>query len=94
MDSILRFEKWYSSQCNGSWEHQFGVEIDTLDPGWWVIVDLDETDHQDAQFAGIQIEKSDGGWVHCWKDGSQFFGMGGPMNLNDIIEHFLSFISQ
>ena len=30
-----RLQKWYKSQCNGDWEHSFGIKIETLDnPGW------------------------------------------------------------
>jgi len=35
MDLLEQVEDWYSSQCNGDWEHQYGISIDTLDnPGW------------------------------------------------------------
>ncbi|GHB54781.1 hypothetical protein GCM10010331_48120 [Streptomyces xanthochromogenes] len=30
-----RLQSWYSAQCNGDWEHEWGIKIDTLDnPGW------------------------------------------------------------
>ena len=30
-------QHWYESQCDGDWEHEFGVKIGTLDnPGWMV----------------------------------------------------------
>jgi hypothetical protein len=33
--SILpKLQTWYTEECNGDWEHQFGVDIGTLDnPG-------------------------------------------------------------
>ncbi len=38
-------ENWYSSQCDGSWEHFYGIKIETLDnPGWAVEIDLCETE--------------------------------------------------
>jgi hypothetical protein len=41
-------QEWYKSQCNGDWEHDFGVKIETLDnPGWYVIIDLEDTDLED-----------------------------------------------
>lgn len=95
MDSIVRLQQWYLAQCNGSWEHHFGVKIDTLDnPGWSFIVDLHGTRHQDAPLERIEIEKSENDWLHCWKEESRFLGMGGPVNLNDIIEQFLAFVSR
>jgi Immunity protein 53 len=27
----MSVEEWYSRQCNGEWEHGFGVEIATID---------------------------------------------------------------
>jgi hypothetical protein len=27
--------EWYTKQCNGDWEHSYGIRIDTIDnPGW------------------------------------------------------------
>ena len=41
LDLLLRLQQWYASQCNGDWEHQFGVRVDTLDnSGWPVRIDL------------------------------------------------------
>lgn len=44
-DSIKLLQNWYASQCDGEWEEQYGVKIDTLDnPGWNVRIGLDETE--------------------------------------------------
>jgi hypothetical protein len=33
-DVLTQIEQWYKSNCNGLWEHQFGLRIETLDnPG-------------------------------------------------------------
>jgi hypothetical protein len=51
MDAITRLQMWYLGQCDGSWEHQFGVRIETLDnPGWSVTIDLDGTEYANARF--------------------------------------------
>jgi len=26
-------QDWYLAQCNGDWEHEFGIKIDTLEKG-------------------------------------------------------------
>ncbi len=37
--------KWFEEQCNGDWEHIYGIKIYTLDnPGWAVKIDLYDTD--------------------------------------------------
>nr|TKK07812.1 hypothetical protein SrhCFBP13529_11555 [Stenotrophomonas rhizophila] len=44
MHALDRLQKWYADQCDGDWEHSFGIRIDTLDnPGWTVSVDLTDT---------------------------------------------------
>lgn len=38
---IDRLEDWYQSNCDGDWEHGFGVTIESLDnPGWSLTADL------------------------------------------------------
>ena len=42
--ALSSLQRWYSSQCDGDWEHQLGVEITTLDnPGWLVRIELRHT---------------------------------------------------
>jgi hypothetical protein len=37
MSCIERIQKWYLEQCNGDWEHSYGIEITTMDnPGWYI----------------------------------------------------------
>ena len=38
-------QDWYLKQCDGGWEHEYGIKIETLDnPGWKVIIDLAYTE--------------------------------------------------
>ena len=40
IDRSRKTGDWYLSQCNGDWEHAYGVKIDTLDnPGWTLEVE-------------------------------------------------------
>jgi Immunity protein 53 len=44
MNALQELQQWYQSQCNGDWEHTYGVKIDTLDnPGWSVTIELADT---------------------------------------------------
>jgi hypothetical protein len=32
---LEQIQNWYAGQCDGRWEHSFGIKIETLDnPGW------------------------------------------------------------
>jgi len=42
--TLLWIQKWYKSQCNGDWEHEYGVKIETVDnSGWYVTINLMDT---------------------------------------------------
>jgi len=44
MNALQQLQDWYFAQCNGDWEHRYGVTISTLDnPGWTLEVDLTNT---------------------------------------------------
>jgi hypothetical protein len=35
-DLISWLQRWYTAQCDGGWEHHYGITIGTLDnPGWY-----------------------------------------------------------
>jgi hypothetical protein len=36
--------EWFANQCDGDWEHEFGISLETLDnPGWSLRIDLPRT---------------------------------------------------
>lgn len=88
-DALLGLQQWYESQCNGDWEHQYGISIESQDnPGWRVEIDLKET-----RFAGIpfqRLEERDATrWLLCWIEKDKFIGAGDPTQLSEIIRRFL-----
>lgn len=94
METIQSFQLWYNNQCDGSWEHQYGVLIETLDnPGWAVVVDLEGTDLQSMQMEPVIEEKTEEDWLHCKIDNGKFVGNGGPLKLEAILSLFLSLTS-
>ena len=89
MDPILYLQDWYAAQCDGDWEHQFGVAIDTLDnPGWVVRIDLTDTPLQGQQYDGAVVDRSESDWYRCSVEDRVFKGAGGPLNLADILIEF------
>lgn len=87
LDWLMR---WYEHQCDGDWEHSYGIAIDTLDnPGWSLKIDLNGTAH-DGQVMERQTHDLDHGtdWWTCWTENNQFHGAGGPRKLAALIESF------
>src|SRR5438874_7686272 len=96
MDSMAWLQQWYFEQCNGDWEHQYGVSIDTLDnPRWTLKINLINTTLDKKPFEALKIERSKTDWVFCsvkpWTkswDEHVFEAAGGPFNLEEMIQIF------
>lgn len=87
---------WYRQQCDGDWEHEFGVAIDTLDnPGWSLRIDLAGTQLTGVPFAAVESE--DGGvWFRLWKDDAAIAlqGAGSPEMLPVMLGHFRRWVTE
>lgn len=82
--NLIELQKWYKSKCNGIWEHEYGLTIDTLDnPGWEVQL----SGESGKKTLEIIIENSDEDWFCIKADESKFYGYGGIDNLDIILEY-------
>jgi hypothetical protein len=82
-------QDWYYSQCDGDWEHGEGIKIQTLDnPGWLVLINLDETELEDVHFPQVKEDFSEDNWISCLKREKKFQGAGDPQKLTRIIQIF------
>lgn len=65
-ESITWLAEWYAMQCNGDWEHSYGVSIETLDnPGWSIKIDLSDTALVGRHFQDKIVNRSDHDWLVC-----------------------------
>jgi hypothetical protein len=89
MSSLRALEAWYAAQCDGDWEHSFGITIETLDnPGWAVRIDLADTPLAGRPFEQVRIDRSPDDWLRCSVEAEVFKGAGGPGNLHEIVDVF------
>lgn len=90
MNALHNIMNWYASQCNGDWEHNFGVKIDTLDnPGWAIEIDLNETNLANRVFDEVDIQRTDDDWIYCIVVDEKLKGAGGVGNLEELLSIFL-----
>jgi immunity protein 53 of polymorphic toxin system len=92
-------QRWYLSQCNGDWEHTYGVDIGTLDnPGWTMAIHVAETELSGQPFERLEITRSETDWLVCWVGipelvtqtrAEAFQAACGPQNLAEVIGLFL-----
>jgi Immunity protein 53 len=89
MSPLRALEAWYAGNCDGDWEHSFGVTIETLDnPGWAVRIDLAESALAGLPFETVRIDRSPDDWLRCSVEADVFKGYGGPGNLHEILDVF------
>ncbi len=56
MSNLLkRLQEWFETNCDGEWEHAYGVLIATLDnPGWTIKIDLMGTYLENIDFQSVR----------------------------------------
>ena len=82
MDILQWLQEWYLSQCDGMWEHGYGISIDTLDnPGWKVVVD-GQTGREALTF---MIDYGDDDWLSVNASAERFDGTGDPGKLAQLL---------
>ncbi len=87
-NNLAWLQSWYADQCDGKWEHGWGVRIGTLDnPGWELEINLAETRLADVAFSPLEREDEED-WFVCKVDENVFKAYGGAKNLNDMIDVF------
>lgn len=84
-------QSWYAAQCDGDWEHGWGVEIETLDnPGWAVSIDLEETVLEWREYPRQDVHRSTHDWLSAWTSEKTFHAASGPGNLTEALTLFRS----
>ena len=82
-------ENWYGSQCNGDWEHNYGIKIETIDnPGWKVEIDFNDTGLSYENVPWKLYENSENDWIGIKIKNNKFYSSGDPAKLNKILELF------
>src|SRR5688572_681800 len=93
---LSRLQRWYAAQCDGNWEHQYGVKIETLDNrGWLVKIDLTGTALERVLFSAVRDGTDLQGWpqsdrwIHCHVVNQVWQGAGDETKLECILDLFL-----
>ncbi|MFJ4844613.1 MULTISPECIES: immunity 53 family protein [unclassified Streptomyces] len=82
-------QSWYAAQCDGDWEHTWGVTIGTLDNrGRTVRIDLEETALEDRAHPRQRITRGEHDRVIAWTSEKVFHLVCGPGNLTEALALF------
>lgn len=89
MSTLNWLENWYKNNCDGYWEHQYGVKITNIDnPGWRVQINVHDIKFEDKNFEDIKYDNGDSDWYVCTMNNKIFDGCGDPDKLEIIINKF------
>lgn len=92
MNAIEFLQHWYAAQCNGDWEHEYGITVSTLDnPGWRVSISLVGTALFGVSMNEIRTELAPDNWMVCFLRDGEFQGCGDPTKLESILCVFQAF---
>jgi hypothetical protein len=88
---LKQLDGWYAAQCNGDWEHTYGITIKTVDnPGWYFKVELTDTYLTGRAFAEISENRgNDKEAFLCMVKDRAFIGCCPPSRLYEVISIFL-----
>lgn len=93
MDNLAWLSWWFSERCDGEWESDFGVTIESVNnPGWMVRIDLDGTGLDPDSFKPLADQRTDTDWVECKVEDGVWLGGGGIENLDEVLGIFRGWV--
>lgn len=90
MNNILNWiSTWFSSNCDGHWEHMNIIKIETLDnPGWSVTIDLNDTEFENLELNIELVENSENDWFTYKVKDAKFTAFGDLSKLEFLLKKF------
>ncbi len=90
MGTLEWIQSWYASHCDGDWEHDHQILIETLDnPGWDITIDLGGTELSNMPALTWKLfENSEEDWYGFMTTENQFKASGDPSKLQFLLEKF------
>jgi hypothetical protein len=93
-DAIAWLQQWFRKQCDGKWEHTYGVQIETVDnPGWSITIDLCGTELQNATMPPLVEDRGADDWVRAEVKDRRFIGHGDPDKLTALANVFRAWVT-
>ena len=87
--ALAWLQGWYAAHCDGDWEHQYGIEVNTLDnPGWSLRIDLTATELSGRSYESAELHRSEHDWYVTRLNEARFEGFCGPLNLGELVHLF------
>jgi hypothetical protein len=93
METLERLQNWFAQNCDGDWEHEYGITIFTLDnPGWGIKIDLSETQLDGKEMETEEIDDGDSDWYIIQIKDNCIIAHGDKYKLNLLISRTVDII--
>lgn len=93
MDNLSWLATWFASQCDGEWESDYGLTLESVNnPGWALGIDLDGTGIDPDAFTTVADQRTEHDWVEAKVMDGVFHGGCSPENLNELVGIFRAFV--
>lgn len=95
MEILDWISNWFSSECNGDWEHENQIKIETVsNPGWYITIDLTGTSLEELYIENDTIEKSDDDWYFFGIKDKQFKASGDLKKISFLLNTFKEIVEE
>ena len=89
MEILNWIENWYAAQCDGYWEHHYGITISNIDnPGWDLVIDISGTELEGLEIPYSLVKKTEEDWYGLKVENNKFEAFGDPSKLAFLLEKF------
>lgn len=86
---IKWLENWYKSNCDGEWEHENWIKIQSLDnPGWFLEIKAYNFFENSQERKWRLFEESEDNWIAYDIEKDMFSAAGDPSKLETLITLF------
>lgn len=95
MNDLQWLELWYTGQCDGSWEHEYGITIETLDnPGWRISMNMNDTPWENKEFAPVNLGMNLKSFITIKKENGIIEAACGPLQLQVTLARIKDWIEE
>lgn len=95
MEIVKWLENWFKSNCDGDWEHDNPLIIQsTSNPGWSIKISLNDTPLESLDIDCPLTENSEEDWYFYFIKNGMFSAAGDPTKLLFLLELFKGIIEE
>ena len=95
MEILKWIQNWRQSHCDGDWEHENSFIIKSVsNPGWFIEIDLEETELEGYEFDMDTVEVTDDDWYFYRVVKNKYSASGDLSKLEFLLSKFRELVEE